>query len=109
MGTVFSFFTHVRKKKPRPKSRIWEVKEDKYTKSLAKNQVYATVHIRDIRKNVLPKFIKLCMETPCLCLFQGHKYGRPKPTETSVFEFSYLWVNSSFEELIKIKAMFILR
>ena len=57
----------------------------------------------------LPKFIKLCMETPCLCLFQGHKYGRPKPTETSVFEFSYLWVNSSFEELIKIKAMFILR
>ena len=91
------------------KSRIWEMKEDKYTKSLAKNQVYATVHIRDIRKNVSPKFIKLCMETPCLCFLQGHKYGRPKPTETSVFEFSYLWVNSSFEELIKIKAMFILR
>ena len=49
------------------KSRIWEMKEDKYTKSLAKNQVYAIVHMRDIRKNVLPKFIKLCMETPCLC------------------------------------------
>ena len=43
------------------------MKEDKYTKSHAKNQVYAIVHIRDIRKNVLPKFIKLCMETPCLC------------------------------------------
>ena len=48
------------------------MKEDKYTKSLAKNQVYAIVHMQDIRKNVLPKFIKLCMETPCLCPFQGH-------------------------------------
>ena len=55
------------------KSRIWEMKEDKYSKSLAKNQVDALVHMRDIWKNVLPKFIKLCMETPCLCPFQGAK------------------------------------
>ena len=82
------------------------MKEDKYTKSLAKIQVYAIVYMRDIRKNVLPKFMKLCMETSCLC---PHKYGRWKPTETSVFEFSYLCVNSSLEELIKIKAIFILR
>ena len=60
------------------------------TKSLAENQVYAMVHMRDIRKNVLPKFIELCMEMQCLCPFQGHKYGCRKPTETSVFEFSYL-------------------
>ena len=66
------------------------MKEDKYTKRLAKNQVYGIVHMRDSRKNVLPKFIKLCMEAPCLCPFQGHKYGRRKLTETSVFEFSYL-------------------
>ena len=65
--------------------------------------------MRDIRKNVLPKFIRLCMETPCLCPFQGHKYGRLKPTETSVFEFPYFCVNSSLEELIKIKVIFILR
>ena len=65
------------------------------------------VHMRDIRKKVLPKFIKLCMETPCL--FQWHKYGRRKRTETSVFEFSYLCVNSSLEEPIKIKVIFILR
>ena len=91
------------------KSRIWEMKEDKYTKSLAKNQVYAIVHMWGIRKNVLPKFIKLCMETPCLCPFQGHKYGCQKPTETSVFELSYLCLNSSLEELIKIKVIFILR
>ena len=35
------------------KSRIWEMKEDEYTKSLTKNQVYAIVHMRDIWKNVL--------------------------------------------------------
>ena len=52
------------------------MKEDKYLKSLAKSQVYAIVHVRDIRKNVLPKFTKLCMEAPCLCPFEGHKYGR---------------------------------
>ena len=85
------------------------MKENKYTKSLAKNQVYRIVHMRDSRKNVLPKFIKLCMEAPCLCSFQGHKYGRRKLTEISVFEFSYLCVNSSLEELIKIKIIFILR
>ena len=85
------------------------MKEVKYTKSLAKNQVYAIVHMQDIRKNVLPKFIKLCMETLCLCPFQGYKYGRRKPTETSVFDFSYLCVNSSLEELIMIRVIFILR
>ena len=85
------------------------MKEHKYAKSLANDQVYAIVYMRDIRKNVLPKFIKLCMETPCLCPFRGHKYGRRKPTETSVFKFSHLCVNSSLEELIKIKLIFILR
>ena len=38
------------------------MKEDKYTKSLAKNHVYAIVLMRDMWKSVLPKFIKLCME-----------------------------------------------
>ena len=85
------------------------MKEDKYTKSFAKNQVCAIVHMRHIRINVLPNFIKFCMETPCLCPSQGHKYGRRKLTETSVFEFFYLCVNSPLEELIKIEAIFILR
>ena len=30
------------------------MKEDKYTESVAKNQVYAIVHMRDIWKNVFP-------------------------------------------------------
>ena len=38
----------------------------------------------------------------------GHKCGCWKPTETSVFEFSYLCVNSSLEELIKFQVIFIL-
>ena len=66
------------------------MKEDKFTKSLAKNQVCAIFHVRDVRKKVLPKFIKLCIETPSVCVpSKGYKYGRRKPTETSVFEFSY--------------------
>ena len=85
------------------------MKEDKYTKRLAKNQVCAIFQMRDILKNDLPKFVKLCMETPCWSPFQGHQYGRRIPTETSVFEFFYYCVNSSREELIKIKVIFILR
>ena len=38
------------------KSRIWEMKGDKYTKTLAKVCVEGIIRIRDIRGNVLPKF-----------------------------------------------------
>ena len=51
------------------------MKEDKYTKTLAKNQVCEIFQMRDIGKNGLPKFIKLCMETSCWCPFQEHQYG----------------------------------
>ena len=34
------------------KSRIWEIKEDKHTKSLAKNQVCAIIHMREIHKKM---------------------------------------------------------
>ena len=71
------------------RTRIWEMKKDKYTKTLAKNQVCEIFQMRDIGKNGLPKFINLCMETPCWCPVQEHQYGRRIPTETSVFEFSY--------------------
>ena len=39
------------------KSRIWEIKGGKYTKTLAKIWVEGITRIRDIRGNVLPKFI----------------------------------------------------
>ena len=41
--------------------------------------------------------------------FQGHKHGGRNPTETSVFEFCHKRVNSSLDELIKMKVVFILR
>ena len=45
------------------------MEEDQYTKHLVKNQVCGIFHVRDTRKDVLPKFTKLCMETP----FEGYK------------------------------------
>ena len=60
-------------------SRIWKMKEDKYTKRLVKNQVCAIFQMWDILKNDLPKFIKLCME-----MAAGYQHA-----ETSVFEFFY--------------------
>ena len=65
------------------------MKKDKYTKTLAKNQVCEIFQMRDIAKNDLPKFIKLCVETLCWGPFQEHQYDRQIPTETSVFEVSY--------------------
>ena len=43
------------------------MKGGKYTKTLAKIQVRRIFRIRDIRRNVLPKFIEIRMETPCCC------------------------------------------
>ena len=40
------------------------MKGNKNAKTLAKIQVSTILHIWDIRRNVLPKFIELCMETP---------------------------------------------
>ena len=41
-----------------------EMKGGEYTKTLAKIWVDGMIRIRDIRGNVLLKFIELCMETP---------------------------------------------
>ena len=43
------------------------MKGGKYAKTLAKIQVRGIFRIWDIRRNVLPKFIEICMETPCWC------------------------------------------
>ena len=69
------------------------MKGGKYAKNLAKFQVRGVFGIREIRRNVLPKFIQHC--------------GR-KPIETSVTEFCYKSVNLFFEELINIKVILFL-
>ena len=60
------------------------MEESKYAKILAKIQVGAIFYIRDIRRNVLPKFIELCMRTPCWCPSEEHQHGGRKLIETSV-------------------------
>jgi len=63
--------------------------------NLAKNQVFAVFNLRAIRKSMSPKFIELCMETPCWCPSGW--------AETSVTEFCYKSVNLSLEELKNIE------
>ena len=76
------------------------MKEGKYAKTLAKILVTPIFLMQDMRRNFLPKFIEICMETPC---FGAHPYRHPhggrKPTETSVTQFCYKSVNLSLEEL----------
>ena len=79
------------------KSRIKEIKEGEYPNSLAKFQAFAMFGAGDIRRNVLLKFIRLCMETPCLCPSEGHKYGGRKLTSTYVIEFCHKKPVSSSE------------
>ena len=57
------------------KFRIWEMQEDKCTKSLAKNQVCAIINMRDI-----------CPDLYGFVCLEGYKYGHWKLTEISVFE-----------------------
>ena len=77
-----------------------------YAKNLAKIEVRGIFRIRDIRRNVLPRFIEICMETPCCCAgahLDELQHGGRKPTETSVTEFCYESVNLFFEKFINIK------
>ena len=57
--------------------------------NFAKNQVSAVFHSCAIRRSVSPKFIELCMETPCLCPSEGHKHCGRDLTKTSVVAFCY--------------------
>ena len=62
-------------------------------------KVCAMFRAGDIRGNVLLKFIRLCMETPCLC---PHKCGGRKLTKTYVTEVCYKKPVVIFWELINI-------
>ena len=53
----------------------------------------------DMQRNAFPKFIEICMETPCWCPPRGHQHGGRKPAETSVTEVCYKSVNLFLEEL----------
>ena len=84
-GRIAGFHCHTTNKTIQQiKSRINEINEDEYSNSLAKVQVCAMFRAGDIRRNVLLKFIRLCMETTCLCPSEGHKYGGRKPLNKNI-------------------------
>ena len=87
------------------KSRIWERKGGKYTKTLTKIWVEGIIRIRDIRGNVLPKFIELCMETPCWSSSGRAPTRRMEINRNICYrtEFCYKSMNLLLEELINIK------
>ena len=77
--------------------------------TLAKIQVRGIFRIRDIRRNVFPKLIEICMETPCWpARLDELQHGGRKPTETSVTDFCYKSENLFFEKLIHIKVILFL-
>ena len=91
------------------KVRILGNEGGKYAKTLAKFLVRELFRIRDIRRNVLPKFIEICMETPC---WQSSGWAPTWRTETdrNICYRVLLQknVNSFFEELINIKVILFL-
>ena len=105
MYRIFCFHCHAIKNKNANQSiqkvqKMGNETEDRYSKSLAKNQVCA----------FYPNLQSLVGRRHVGVPLRGTiKYGRQKPIETSAFEFSNKWVSSLLEELIKIKVIFILR
>ena len=81
------------------------MKEDKNAKSLAKNLsgLCNSSYARYSEKRFTQIYIALYQDA-----FRGTNMAAGN-LETSVFKFSYLCVNCSLEELIKIKIIFILR
>ena len=73
-----------------------------YTKTLAKIQVRGMFRIRDIRRNVLPKWRRHAGAHLDVLQHGGRK---PTCTETSLTEFCYKSVNLFFEKLINIKVI----
>ena len=80
------------------------MKGGQYRKTLAKIWFEGIIRTRDIRGNLLPKFIELCMETPC---WSSSGWAPTWRTETNrnITEFCYKSVNLLLEELINLKVI----
>ena len=85
------------------------MKGGKYTKTLAKVWVEGIIRIRDIRGNILPKFIELCMETPCWSSSGWAPTWKPPETNRNI-RYRVLLQKREFTptELINIKVMLFL-
>ena len=60
------------------KSRIWEMKEDKYAKNLAKNHFCAMFHLRNIRKNLFAQIYKALYGDDMFVSLSGAEIWPPK-------------------------------
>ena len=83
------------------KSRIREMKEGTYTKTLAKIQLTGVSRIRDILRNFYPN----SWRRHAGAHLDELQHGGRKPRETSVTEFCYKSVNLFFDKLINIKVI----
>ena len=84
------------------------MKGGKYAKTMAKIQVRGIFRIRDIRRNVLPKFYKDLYEDAMLVLIGISTNMADGNQQKHVTEFCYKSVNSFFEELINLKVILVL-
>ena len=67
------------------KSRIWEMKEDEYTKSLAKNQVRAISQMRDIQSKRYTQIYKALYGNTMVVSFSGTPRWRPETNRNICF------------------------
>ena len=74
----------------------------KYAKTLAKIQFSAIFHMRDIQRNILPKFIEICLEKPC-CWPSGWLPTWQPENENICHRGLLRRVNSSLKELTNIR------
>ena len=65
------------------------MKDDRYINNLAKNPVSVVFDLPVTRRSISTKFIELCIETPCVYRWEGHKHDGLQITKTSVVEFCY--------------------
>ena len=61
------------------------MKEDKYTKSLAKNQVHAMVHMRDIRKKRFTQIYKALYGDAMFVSLSGAQIWPPETNRNICF------------------------
>ena len=85
------------------KSRFWEVKGGKYTKTLAKIWVEGIISIEISEEMFYPNLQSFIWRRHAGAHLDELQHGGQKPTETSVTEFCYKSVNLLLEELISIK------
>ena len=74
----------------------------RYEKTLAKIQATATFLKKDMRRNVFPKFIEICMGTPCWCTSRWAPTWRPETSRNICHWILLQSVNLPLEELKNI-------